>query len=250
MLNFAAVMLQTMPALLFAGIARAFAPRPDRPLRLLFLLPLAGVLATIPAVVVEQLAFDSLSLKQRLSHILIKATIAAVPEETSKALFLAWFLRRRAAPAQRSEWLLYGIFLGLGFSFIEHLLNGASASPGSMVLRAIISVPGHALYTGIVASFAARKRFDGGAGVAVGLAIAILLHFAFDASGLAIQLFDGESRTVATFALRALQGAITYSGLAWLLLEGRGARERDVADARERESSEVPGALATGLSAS
>jgi RsiW-degrading membrane proteinase PrsW (M82 family) len=54
---------------------------------------------------------------------------------------------------------------------------------GIFVVRAILAVPGHAIYAGFMGYWAARRKFGGvGPGLKGGLLIAIGLHGAYDAA--------------------------------------------------------------------
>ncbi|MGV3620745.1 MAG: PrsW family glutamic-type intramembrane protease, partial [Archangium sp.] len=77
---------------------------------------------------------------------------------------------------------------GLGFALVENVgyLMGAESISGFLgifVMRAVLAVPGHAIYAGFMGYWTARRRFDDtGPGVAGGLLIAIGFHGAYDAA--------------------------------------------------------------------
>jgi RsiW-degrading membrane proteinase PrsW (M82 family) len=77
--------------------------------------------------------------------------------------------------------LVYGAIAGLGFAAPENLLYVLSRGAGLGVIRAVLSVPGHALWGSIIGYYLARQKFTGArrSGL-VGLSVAVMLHAAFD----------------------------------------------------------------------
>jgi hypothetical protein len=73
---------------------------------------------------------------------------------------------RRPEFDERMDGIVYASRGGLGFALVEnvlYLLNQHSLQ-GQIVVwveRALLAVPGHAMWTGMIGAMAARRRFDG-----------------------------------------------------------------------------------------
>lgn len=171
---------------LMALVARADVKRPE-PKRQLFLVTLFGGLSTLPVIGV-QWALEKLNPGGLTGAVYTAFFVAALTEETAKALVLYFTVWRHPAFDERLDGIVYATRAGLGFALVENVgyLAGAESLPGFLgvfVLRAVLAVPGHAIYAGYMGYWAARRRFDGqGPGLAGGLGIAIMLHGLYDAA--------------------------------------------------------------------
>jgi protease PrsW len=186
-MNFLLAFSGAVPALLMmAYIAKADAKRPEPPKQLRLVAVLGG-LSTIPVIFV-QLAMEKLNPGGMTGAIYTAFFVAALTEETAKALVLYFAVWRHPAFDERLDGIVYATRAGLGFALVENVgyLMGAeslSGFVGIFVLRAVLAVPGHAIYAGFMGYWAARKKFDGvGPGLLGGLGIAIFLHGAYDAA--------------------------------------------------------------------
>jgi RsiW-degrading membrane proteinase PrsW (M82 family) len=89
---------------------------------------------------------------------------------------------------ERFDGIVYATRAGLGFALVENVgyLVGTESAGGYLgvyLLRAVLAVPGHAIFAGFIGHFAARKRFDNeGPGLVGGLIVAIFLHGTYDAA--------------------------------------------------------------------
>lgn len=171
---------------LMAMVARFDARRPE-PKKQLYLATALGGLSTIPVIVV-QLLLEKLNPGGVPGALYTAFFVAALTEELAKALVLYFAVWRHPAFDERLDGIVYATRAGLGFALVEnvgYLLGAQSLSGffGIFVLRAVLAVPGHAIYAGFMGYWAARKKFDGqGAGLWGGLGIAIFLHGAYDAA--------------------------------------------------------------------
>ena len=178
--------LGIIPALiLMAYLDRLDAKRPE-PRSALRRVMFAGILSCIPVIGVEALIGLVLPEKGIVAALLKAFVLAALVEETAKALCVRWFVWNRPEFDERMDGITYGTRAGLGFALLENVIYLMSTKSlvaflGMFVARAIMAVPGHAIYGGIMGYYAARKRFDGtGPGLAGGLALAVLLHGLYD----------------------------------------------------------------------
>jgi RsiW-degrading membrane proteinase PrsW (M82 family) len=174
-----------IPALLLmAYIAKADAKRPEPP-KQLRLVAIFGGLSTIPVIFI-QLGLEKLNPGGMTGALYTAFVVAALTEETAKALALYFAVWRHPAFDERLDGIVYATRAGLGFALVENVgyLMGAeslSGFVGIFVLRAVLAVPGHAIFAGFMGYWAARKKFDGtGPGLLGGLGIAIFLHGSYD----------------------------------------------------------------------
>lgn len=150
---------------------------------------LMGVLSTVPAVAIG-LAIVAISPDEStVAGALFAAFIlAGLFEESMKAAFLNRFVIGHAGFDERYDGIVYGARIGLGFALLENVLylsaaTGADEFVTIFIFRAILAVPGHAMWTALIGYHAARHRLDGtGRGLGGGLALAVLLHGAYDAA--------------------------------------------------------------------
>jgi len=163
-------------------------PRSTRRLVVFF-----GMLSVIPALVLE-VALSSLvgtELEPQLTYqgsSFQAFVVAAGVEEACKILVVYWVVWRRPEFDERMDGIVYASRAGLGFALVEnvmYLLRQQSLS-GQIVVwveRALLAIPGHAMWTGMIGAQAARRRFDGkGLGLIGGYLLAVAFHGAYDAS--------------------------------------------------------------------
>lgn len=192
-----------VPALLMmAYVDRHDAKRPE-PRSALRKVALFGGLSTIPCIV-AQLALDKglgIDESTPFGAVFTAYVSAAFTEESAKALVLWLVIWRHPAFDERLDGIVYATRAGLGFALVEnvgYLLKSHSVMGfvGIFAVRALLAVPGHAIYAGFMGYFAARKRFDGvGPGLFGGLAIAIFLHGTYDAALFLCGTLKGEQQS-------------------------------------------------------
>jgi RsiW-degrading membrane proteinase PrsW (M82 family) len=153
---------------------------------------LAGALSAIPVVILGQALktfapLDAAGQATWAGAVYMSFVIAALPEEAGKLASMMLFAWRRPEFDERMDGVVYGARAGLGFALVENVayLMLIPASLGEYISvflgRAVLAVPGHATWGGIMGYFAARRRFDGkGPGLLGGYAIAVALHGIYD----------------------------------------------------------------------
>ncbi len=177
-----------LPALFFMWVVeRADAKRPE-PRWELRKVAILGGLSTIP-VILAQLVLDKLADPSTVGGALYTSfVVAGLTEELAKAAVLYVAVWRHPAFDERLDGIVYATRAGLGFALVENVgyLLGPQSMAGFLgvfVMRAVLAVPGHAIYAGFMGYWAARRRFDGkGPGLWGGLAIAVVLHGVYDAA--------------------------------------------------------------------
>ncbi len=182
-----------LPALLAMAYFDHLDARRPEPRRTLRLVALAGALSAIPIVLLGQglklVAPPGLDgdAPTWIGAVYMSFVIAALPEEAGKLGAMMLFAWRRPEFDERMDGIVYGARAGLGFALVENVayLLLIPASLGEYVSvfigRAVLAVPGHATWGGLMGWFAARRRFDGrGPGLLGGYLVAVALHGIYD----------------------------------------------------------------------
>src|SRR5712692_106342 len=179
-----------------------------------------GALSIIPALIVE-LVFDPIFQPENglLEAVLFFFIIVGPIEEFSK--FGA--VRLRAYKSKEFDEPMDGIVLGvsaaLGFATVENIADIFSApTPEAQlftgILRAFLSVPGHAFWGAITGFYLGQAKYLKKPSLAyVGLAIAALLHGAFDATSSVIDAVTGDSLALTIFGILVIGGMVYLSYL-------------------------------------
>jgi RsiW-degrading membrane proteinase PrsW (M82 family) len=232
-----------LPALLLMALVERLDARRPEPRALLRRVALWGALSTVPAVAVET-ALGALGPTAGVEHALYAAfVVAALTEETVKALVLYRFVWREPAFDERLDGIVYATRAGLGFAMVENVLYLFDTTSGAdflsvFVMRAVFAVPGHAISAGFMGYWAARRRFDGvGPGLAGGLAVAIALHGAYDAS-LFLITDSGGSLGLWTLALLLVPFVVLVGGYRRLKAHAAVALRLD--DAEQARAAPAP----------
>jgi RsiW-degrading membrane proteinase PrsW (M82 family) len=159
-------------------------PEPQALIRRVYLL---GALSAIPAAVLEAIAFFG-GVPQPQSggfqNALIAASLIGVVEEAVKFCAVYYGVYRRAEFDEVMDGIVYCVAASMGFATLENLLYVLSGGVGVGVIRAVLSVPGHAFFGALMGFHMGRAKFAGPAAsrwLLAGVAIAALAHAAFDA---------------------------------------------------------------------
>ncbi|MGV3625097.1 MAG: PrsW family intramembrane metalloprotease, partial [Archangium sp.] len=138
-----------LPAVaLMALVAKFDAKRPE-PSKQLRLATVFGGLSTLP-VIGLQLALEKLNPGGYSGALYTAFIVAAVTEETAKAIALYFAVWRHPSFDERLDGIVYATRAGLGFALVENVgyLMGAESISGFLgifVMRAVLAVPGHAI---------------------------------------------------------------------------------------------------------
>ena len=165
--------------------------RPE-PWSLRYLTTLVGVLSVIPALVGDALLLGATSggfQAETYGGAAFNAfVLAGAIEELAKisAVFMVVYYSKKFD--ERMDGLVYGARAGLGFALLENCLYIYKAAPTdalavTWVARALLAVPGHAMWSGMIGYCAARQKLDrAGPGIWGGYLIAVLFHGLYDFS--------------------------------------------------------------------
>lgn len=173
-------------------VDRLDAKRPE-PAKTRRLVAIVGALSVIPAILIEGYLSGSVGANFHPQYTYQGATwmafvVAAATEEACKIAVVYWIVWRRPEFDERMDGIVYASRAGLGFALVENVgyLLGQQNLEGQIITwiaRALLAVPGHAMWTGMIGYCAARKRFDGtGLGLVGGYLLAVAFHGAYDAA--------------------------------------------------------------------
>lgn len=180
-----------LPALVAMWLVdRLDAKRPEPP-RLRRLVALMGMISVIPALVIEVVIAQTLG--EKVPPVLTYQgasfhafVVAAFVEEACKIYVVYRIVWRRPEFDERMDGIVYASRAGLGFALVENVLYllrepSLGGQIQIWIMRAVLAVPGHAMWTGMIGAMAARRRFDRrGLGLAGGYLLAVAFHGAYD----------------------------------------------------------------------
>ncbi len=149
------------------------------------------MLSVIPAVILE--VYLTSTIGESVAPVLTYQgasfhafVIAAFIEEACKILVVYWVVWRRPEFDERMDGIVYASRAGLGFALVENILyllheQSLGGQLQLWIMRAVLAVPGHAMWTGMIGAMAARRRFDRkGLGLVGGYLLAVAFHGAYD----------------------------------------------------------------------
>jgi RsiW-degrading membrane proteinase PrsW (M82 family) len=231
-----------IPALIVMWLVdRLDAKRPE-PVRTRRLIVLFGMLSVIPALVLEIAlsAFIGENLEPQLTYqgsSFHAFVVAAGVEEACKILVVYWVVWRRPELDERMDGIVYASRAGLGFALVENVLYllDQHSLQGQLIVwveRALLAVPGHAMWTGMIGAMAARRRFDGkGLGLVGGYLLAVAFHGTYDVSVFAQQPLHLEGQDLIGRALMVVPIGLTVAAFFVLRSMARTALRLDDAQA-------------------
>ncbi|MCX5741339.1 MAG: PrsW family glutamic-type intramembrane protease [Proteobacteria bacterium] len=208
-----------LPALVTMAVLDRIAPRPV-PTQLRQLVVLLGALSMLPVLAIE------LGVPSSTGTAPIVILTAGV-EEGCKLAVIAWIVWRRPELDERMDAIVYAAYAGLGFALVENVASLAlRPSAGMWISRALLVVPGHAMWSAMIGAAAARRRYDRrGLGLFGGYLLAVAFQGASDGAmvvGSVFHVIPVTLTVIAFFVVRTM--AVT-------------ARRRDDADAATRAVS-------------
>ena len=188
-MSFHIALTGALPALLAMWyFDRLDAKRPE-PIWTLRKVALAGALSVAPVVALGLLLLSVAPPVGSYARALYESfVVAAGVEELAKLLVVYWLVWGRPEFDERMDGIVYATRAGLGFALVENVIYLSSHLTASgflmtFFIRALLAVPGHAIWAGIMGYCAAKRRFDHtGPGLIGGYLIAVFLHGAYDAA--------------------------------------------------------------------
>ncbi|MCG8420428.1 MAG: PrsW family intramembrane metalloprotease [Proteobacteria bacterium] len=198
---------------------------------------IAGALSTIPCAAAAYALLEAAPPAPSYQRALYESfVVAAGVEELAKVLIVYWLVWRRPEFDERLDGIIYAARAGLGFALVENVLyllatDTMKGFAVTYLLRALLAVPGHAIWAGVMGYYAAIRRFDRvGPGLIGGYLLAVLLHGSYDAAiFLGEPLRNHDLQNIAYGLLFFLPATIICGGLA-LRRMAQTALARDDAD--------------------
>jgi RsiW-degrading membrane proteinase PrsW (M82 family) len=219
-------LLGAAPALLAMALVDAMDRKRPEPPGTLRRVALAGAFSALPVILVGELLKLASPGPGYPAALWLAFVIAAVPEEAAKLASVYLMAWRRPEFDERMDGIVYGARAGLGFALVENvayllLMPQSFAEYLQLyVARAVLAVPGHAIWGGVAGYFAARRRFDGhGPGWWGGFGLAVLMHGLYDAWVFCapVAIADGHRWLATTVGGLPV---VIYAGPAILILGG------------------------------
>ncbi|MCW5804810.1 MAG: PrsW family intramembrane metalloprotease [Deltaproteobacteria bacterium] len=206
------------------------------------LVAFVGILSVIPAIILELVVAESVGgdLAPQMTYegsTFHAFGVAAAIEEACKIAVVYIVVWNRPEFDERMDGIVYGSRAGLGFALVENVMYLLSQADLSQqitvwVLRALLAVPGHALWSGMIGAFAARRRFDrAGIGLLGGYLLAVSFHGLYDLSVFAQTPMRLEGHDVLARALIAVPILLTIAAFLVVRRLARTALRLDDADA-------------------
>lgn len=230
-----------IPALVAMWLVDRLDRKRPEPARTRRLVAFVGMLSVIPALILEMVVLAQLGVHVEPQMTYQGATfhafiVAAAIEEACKIAVVYWVVWRRPEFDERMDGIVYAARAGLGFALIENIgyllqqqtLGGALQT---WILRAVLAVPGHAMWTGMIGAMAARRRFDKkGLGLVGGYLLAVAFHGAYDLCAFLQQPLMYEGRDGLAMAMMPALMGLTVLAFFVLRSQARTALRLDDAD--------------------
>jgi RsiW-degrading membrane proteinase PrsW (M82 family) len=149
---------------------------------------MGGALMALPCMGAEFILGSSVQMPTVLTQIIFQAfVVAGCIEELGKLITVRLLIWDHPEFDERMDGIVYATRAGLGFALVENVWYLFRFAPDvqtfayMFAVRALLAVPGHAIWAGYMGYFAARRRFDKrGPGFLGGWLIAVFLHGSYD----------------------------------------------------------------------
>ena len=195
-----------MIALLPAVLLTIYIYKKDRverePVRLIIKLLVLGAVSCIPASALELAitnVIEAADIQNPYFAAFLEAfVVAALCEELMKRFFLRRATWNNAAFDFQFDAIVYGVTVSLGFAALENVLYVMQSGFETGLLRAVTSVPGHAIFgvfMGYFYGYAKLSEAQGRASesreyMALSLLVPILLHGTYDFIAFSMQISE------------------------------------------------------------
>ncbi|MBL0212450.1 MAG: PrsW family intramembrane metalloprotease [Myxococcales bacterium] len=234
-----------IPALVAMWIVDRLDRKRPEPASTRRLVAFVGMLSVIPAILLERWLISDIGASVAPQFTYQGASyhafvVAAGVEEACKIAVVYWIVWRRPEFDERMDGIVYAARAGLGFALVENVgyLLGQESIQGQLyvwVARALLAVPGHAMWTGMIGYMAARRRFDGkGLGLIGGYLLAVAFHGAYDCAVFIQQPLHFEGHDAASSMMILVPIALTLTAFFVVRSMARTALRLDDAEAATR----------------
>ena len=153
------------------------------PFKLLLTSFMMGVVALIPAIILE-LLFGFLDQPTNVLFIFIYAVwVVGLSEEGSKFFFLRTVPYTRSAFNEPFDGIVYAVMISMGFATVENIMYVVDGGFGVGLMRMITAVPLHAVCGIIMGYYVGMAKFDAKNSrklLSTGLLLATVIHGLYD----------------------------------------------------------------------
>jgi len=211
------------------------------PIGLLIKAFFAGVLSAVVTIVVVVLAMPYLPrFNDLFSSSLVESFLeAAIPEELFKFLMLYWVIWRNKNFNEKFDGIVYAVFVSLGFACLENIFYVFENGVAVGLLRAVLSVPAHALFGIIMGFYLSLARFSPGqkgSYIFKSLFFSMLAHGIFD-----FLLFYGSKNAEVSLVVALLAFLLFFVFVIWLWRLGfKKLKQLTIPPANNETPSEMP----------
>ncbi|MCF0113735.1 MAG: PrsW family intramembrane metalloprotease [Erysipelotrichaceae bacterium] len=153
--------LAVLPGIVMMGLARYFDKRDKEPIGLLALLFVLGAGACIPAVIVEVIGENWLlnsELNEVVIALIVNFLIVGLSEEFFKYLAMKLPTWKNKAFNYRFDGIVYGVYAAMGFATLENIFYLMDMDIRTALIRAVVTVPSHAVYGVFMGIFYSRAK--------------------------------------------------------------------------------------------
>lgn len=171
----------------FFWVRDRYEPEPRNKIALVMVL---GGLSVIPAVILEMLGDRVVTIADEgappfMALFMHTFVVIAMAEELGKFLVVRFTLYRDPEFDEPYDGIVYCVAASLGFALVENVLYVMTGGAGVAVLRAVLSVPAHALFGVAMGYFMGQARFANTRSVEIQLQLigffsAVAMHGAYD----------------------------------------------------------------------
>jgi protease PrsW len=153
------------------------------PRHLLILSFIWGMIATIPAVLI-QLYLKSFENNDSIATTLFFSIfVVGLSEELSKFVFLRFFAYPKSEFNEPMDGIVYAIMIGMGFATLENVLYVFQSNLSTAIGRAFTAVPAHGAFALLMGSYMGLAKFNPAKKtqyMVTGLVLAIVCHGLYD----------------------------------------------------------------------
>ncbi len=225
-----------IPALIGMSIVRRWDRKRPEPMSTLTRVAVFGALVAIPVIIVQGIITAIGPVSPGYWHSFYTSfLVAGLVEESGKLAVIYRFAWHKPEFDERMDGLVYGAWAGLGFALLENIgyLANSENLPAlivTFIVRALMSVPAHAIFTGLMGYYAAQRRFDNkGPGIKGGLLLAIILHGTFNFGLFSASYASSQGHDALILPAVLLPLAVVIGGGIWMRKAANQAVKADAA---------------------
>ena len=169
-------------------------------IRYLIVAFILGMVATLPALLVQTLAEDVRDEPGRhsiWSYLWYAFVVVALSEEGSKYLVLRGYAYPKAVFKEPFDGVVFAVMIGMGFATVENIEYVLKFGLETAVSRTFLAIPAHASFAVLMGYPVGRAKFEKEYSLWLltrGLVVAVLFHGSFD-----FFLFLQQSRVAAKY---------------------------------------------------